>query len=53
MDILRIAAAVILTIVAIIVLGNWAFLIIGIIVLLWLIRILADWYWKGKDKDWW
>ena len=34
-------------------LKEWALIVFGIILLLFLIRKLADVYWWGKDKDKW
>lgn len=31
-------------------LKEWAFLILGILLLLYLIRLIADWYWWMKDN---
>jgi hypothetical protein len=39
-----------MAVVLIAVLGKWCWLILGLVVLYYCIRFLADWYWSMKDK---
>ena len=34
-------------------LGKWIVVPILILIILWIIRIIADLFWMGKDKEWW
>jgi len=46
-------AIILISIIAILVLKDWVLLPIGIIILLFLIRWIADIYWSGKDNGKW
>jgi membrane-bound ClpP family serine protease len=35
------------------ILKQWVLLIVAGVILLFIIRWLADLFWKGKDNDWW
>ena len=41
------------SVLAILIFKEWILLPIGIIILLWLIRFVADIYWGGKDDGKW
>ena len=46
-------AVILGSIMAIIILKEWVLLPIGIIILLWLIRWIADLFWSGRDDGKW
>jgi hypothetical protein len=49
----KIIAIALLSFIAILILKEWILLPIGIIIVLWLIRLFADLYWSGKDNGKW
>ena len=36
-----------------VVLGKWVLLPLGIAIIILIIRLAADLFWHGKDKEWW
>lgn len=34
-------------------LGNYVWIIFAVVGVIILIRLIADIFWKGKDKNWW
>jgi len=53
MGINQIIAIIIIIGVVFTILGKWVLIPIGIIVLLFIIRLLADIFWWGRDKEYW
>jgi predicted lipid-binding transport protein (Tim44 family) len=49
----KLIAGIVIGIILIITLKQWVFIIIGLIVLLYLIRLVADIFWWGKDNGKW
>lgn len=49
----KLLGSILLGALLLIVMGKWIWIPIAIIILIILIRFIADIFWAGKDRDWW
>lgn len=51
--VLKIAGVIIILALLIYWLGSYTWILFAVVGLIILIRLIADIFWKGKDKKWW
>lgn len=51
--IIKLIGGLVIAVAAILILGRWVLLIPLVLLLLYIIRLLADLFWWGKDKGKW
>lgn len=53
MSMWQVVAVAIVTLISFIILGRWWWIVPAAFILIVLLRIGADIFWNGRDKDWW